>query len=131
MHFGIGGARERFAKRPVGAEELLSFCVVQDDRRSAHLEGRTHLPIKSREVAVLQVGGYREDLELRLDCADLTVDVREQIFCPLSDVLLDLRPLIINGAENGEARERDERHRGHDRQHREPCLNTEAATPHE
>jgi hypothetical protein len=45
--------------------------------------------------------------------------------------LLDLHPLIIHVAEDGEARERDERQRGRDREHREPCLNPEAAAPHE
>src|SRR5947207_820243 len=47
------------------------------------------------------------------------------------DVLLDLRTLIIDRAEDGEARERHERQCGRDGQHREPCLNAEAAAPHE
>jgi hypothetical protein len=69
VHFGIGRARQRFTKRPVRAEKLLSFSVVQDDRGSIDLEGRAHLPVKRREIAVLQAGGDRKDLEFRLDRA--------------------------------------------------------------
>ena len=83
------------------------------------------------KVALLQAWRCREDLKLRLNCADLAVYVRKQILYFLLDVLLDLQPLIIDHSEGGETRERDERKRGRDRQHREPCLNAEAAAPHE
>jgi hypothetical protein len=63
--------------------------------------------------------------------ADLAVYVRKQIFDSLLDVQLDLRSLIIDHAEDRETRERDERQRSHDCQHREPCLNAKAAAPHE
>jgi hypothetical protein len=70
-------------------------------------------------------------LELRLDGADLPVDARKQIFYSPYDLLLDPCPLIIDRAEDGETRERDKRQRGRDGHHREPCLNAEAAAPHE
>jgi hypothetical protein len=110
---------------------LLSFRVVQDDRRSTEREGGAHLLVKGREVAVTQARRYSQDLKLRLNCADLAVHVSQQIFYSLSDVLLDLSALIIDHAEDGETRERDERKCGSDGQHREPCLNAEAAGPHE
>jgi hypothetical protein len=70
-------------------------------------------------------------LELRLDGADLAIEIREETLRHLPNVVLDLRPLIIDGAEDGETRERHKRQRGRDGHHREPCLNAEAAAPHE
>jgi hypothetical protein len=131
VHFGFGRARQRFTKRPVRAEKLLSLRVVQDNRRSIDLEGCAHLPIERREIAVLQARGYRKDLEFRLDRADLAIYVPQKIFDLMLDVLFDLRPLIIDHAKDGEACKRDERQRGRDGEHREPCLNAEAAAPHE
>ena len=37
MHFTVCRAREGFAKRPIGAEELLCVSVVQDDRGAPDL----------------------------------------------------------------------------------------------
>src|SRR5262249_4430812 len=58
----------------------------------------------------------------------LAIDVSEQIVDPGADVALDLRPLGIDCAKNGKARERNERQHRHERQQREARLNTQGMT---
>jgi len=70
-------------------------------------------------------------LEFGLDRADLAIDVPQKIFDLMLDVLFDLRALIIHHAKNGKACKHDEGQCGRYGQHREPCLNAEAAAPHE
>jgi len=58
--------------------------------------------------------------------ADLVIYVLEQVFHTSSDVPLDLRSLVIDGAEDSETRESNQRQRGDEGQHREPRLNPNA-----
>jgi hypothetical protein len=89
------------------------------------------LLIKGAQVAGLKARRSGEHLELRLDSADLAVDIGEESLRHLPNVALDLRPLIIDCAEDSETRKRYKRQRGRDGHHREPCLNADTAAPHE
>jgi hypothetical protein len=79
--------------------------------------------IKSKEIASLQTRRYGKDLKLGLDRADLAIDIGAHAFHPVLDIALDLRALVIDGAQDREARERNQRQRGHERQQCQPCLN--------
>jgi hypothetical protein len=56
VHFTIRRARERFAERPVGVDQLLCLGVEQDDRCPLNFERIAHLTIKSLEISRLETG---------------------------------------------------------------------------
>ena len=87
--------------------------------------------IKFQEVAALQARRRCEHLKLGPNGADLAIDVSEETLDHLLDVVLDLGALVIDRPQDGEAPDRHQRQRGHNRQHREPRRNTQAMAAQE
>src|SRR5216684_684529 len=107
-HAAVGLAGGQLAIGPGGAAELLRMGVVEANRKPLDLERLSDLARKGLHIALLEAGGTREDLQRNLNASDLAVDVSEQVFQSFPYVALDLRSLVVDGAENGKGRERDQ-----------------------
>ena len=113
-HVAVGLARGQLAIRPAGADDFPRNGIVETNRKPLDLERLPDLACKGFHVASLEAGRTCENFEGNLNTSDLPVDFGEQVFNPFSDIALDLRSLVIYGAEDGKAGERDQGQHGHE-----------------
>jgi hypothetical protein len=111
-HLTVGLVRKGVAERPGGAKQLLCPGIVQGDRCPPNFQCFAHVAVEGGEIPGLQARRYRENLQLTLYASDLAVDVAEQIFGPFLDVALDPCLFVVDGAEDGRARQSDQRQNG-------------------
>ena len=90
-----------------------------------------HVAVEGGEIPGLQARRYRENLQLTLYAGDLAVDVAEQIFGPFLDVALDPCLFVVDGAEDGRARQSDQRQHGREDEDDEPRLNAQGEASQE
>ncbi len=102
----------------VGVYELLPSRIVQDERGPRNIESGPQVTIKADEVVRRQARRQCQHLKLGFHAADLPIDRSEQRLRSFLDIALDLLPPVVDSAQNGEARQPDQRQRGRQDQQR-------------